>query len=190
MCSITSVPTITSNFKALQVLNTSSSLLASLTIFVRLAFKHQDMFNHKFRYLFVVLLSLFSFGITELCEVYKYFGIAIDWYYAWLTIFGVTLFTWEGSRLAEPYFIRLTKTALTKVNFLIFFFAAGNVITTLSVVGIVYAIGHFVYHLQGWQFYNPVKLNLIYGFLINLLFHLINAVLLFFNEYSFIPPPK
>ncbi|HZG24803.1 MAG TPA: histidine kinase, partial [Chitinophagaceae bacterium] len=56
--------------------------------------------------------------------------------------------------------------------------------TTIAVVSVVYTIGH-VFYGYGWKdLYNPVKLNLIYGYLINLGLHLINAIFVYFDEYK------
>ncbi|MBK9939852.1 MAG: hypothetical protein IPP02_16035 [Chitinophagaceae bacterium] len=60
------------------------------------------MFNHSNRYLFIILLSAYTFFSTVLCNVYHYFNIEIEWYYALLTIFLITGLTWEGNRMAEP----------------------------------------------------------------------------------------
>lgn len=62
------------------------------------------MFSHRYRYLFILLLSLYTFMNTALCNVYHYFDIDIEWYYALLTITGITFLTWEGNRLIKPWF--------------------------------------------------------------------------------------
>ncbi len=60
------------------------------------------MFTHKYRYLFILGLAAYTYLNTLLCEVYKYFNIQIEWYYAFATIALISLCTWEGSRLLEP----------------------------------------------------------------------------------------
>ena len=64
------------------------------------------MFNHKYRYYFIFLLALLTYVSTVLCEVYKYFNINIEWYYALGTITLVSLFVWEIARLLEPFFVK------------------------------------------------------------------------------------
>ena len=44
------------------------------------------MFAHKYRYLFIAALSVYTYINTVLCEVYKYFRIEIEWYVAFGTI--------------------------------------------------------------------------------------------------------
>ncbi|MBL7742177.1 MAG: histidine kinase [Chitinophagaceae bacterium] len=141
------------------------------------------MFNHPYRYLFILLLSLYTFLNTVLCDVYHYFRIDIEWYYSILTILGVTFFTWEGNRLMEPFFKKKFLTPKTKIRFLIIFFLAGNLIAFVAATLMVYVTGHLVHGYSWNQNMNPLKLNIIYGSLINLFFHLLHAIFFFFHEY-------
>ena len=142
------------------------------------------MYNNRYRYLFIFILAVITLTITELCKVYYYFNINVSWYYAFLTNFGITLFIWEGSRIIEPVISKISRPAENKIQYLAIYFIVGNIVNLVSVSTMVYAIGHMVYHLSWNGLHNPLKLNFIYGFLINLLFQLINAILLFFTEYK------
>lgn len=141
------------------------------------------LFNHRYRYLFMTLLSLYAFMNTALCNVYFYFNIDITWYYALLTVLGVTVLTWEGNRLIKPYFKKRFYTQNNKFRFLGFFFIAGNIIGLTAAVLMVYIVGHLIYGYNQQQNWNPLKLNIIYATLINLFLHLVNAILFFFREY-------
>ncbi len=142
------------------------------------------LFNHKYRYLFIAILSAYTFLNTVLCDVYYYFNIEIEWYYALLTISGITFLTWEGNRLIKPYFKRKFLAQKGKIHFLGFFFLAGNVVAPLSALLVVFFVGN-IFHGYTWeQNSNPLKLNIIYASLINLFFHLLNAILFFFREYK------
>lgn len=142
------------------------------------------MFSHRYRYFFIVLLSLYTFMNTALCNVYYYFKIEIEWYYALLTILSVTFLIWEGNRLIKPYFRRKFLRPKTKINFLGFFFLAGNIIALLSATGAVYLFGNVIHGYTWEENMNPLKLNIIYGSLINLFLHLLNAIHFFFREYQ------
>lgn len=142
------------------------------------------MFSHRYRYLFIVLLALYTFFNTVVCDVYHYFQIDIEWYYAALTILSVTFFTWEGNRLIKPWFKKKFLTTKTKVRFLAFFFIAGNGVALLSAIVTVFFFGHIVHDYSLAQNLNPYKLNIIYGSLINLFLHLLNAIHFFFREYQ------
>jgi len=141
------------------------------------------MFSHRYRYLFILLLALYTFLNTVLCNVYYYFKIDIEWYYALLTVYSVTFFTWEGNRLIKPWFRTRFLRAKTKFRFLAFFFLAGNLVALLSAVFSVFLIGNVLHNYSWEENSNPLKLNIIYGSLINLFLHLLNAILFFFREY-------
>jgi len=141
------------------------------------------MFDHGYRYWFVLLLALYTFFNTVLCDVYRYFQIEIEWYYALGTIFLVTLLTWEGNRLAEPLFSRKVPPAKNKIRFLLTFFIGGNIIALLAAFVPVYLVGIVINNYSWEQNSNPLKLNIIYACLVNLFFHLLNAIFFFFREY-------
>lgn len=141
------------------------------------------MFSHRYRYLFILLLSLYTFMNTALCNVYHYFDIDIEWYYALLTIAGITFLTWEGNRLIKPWFKKRFLGAKTKIRFLSFFFFAGNIVALAAAVLVVYLVGNILHGYSWQENSNPLKLNIIYASLINLFFHLLNAILFFFREY-------
>ena len=141
------------------------------------------MFGHRYRYWFVWLLSLYTFFNTVLCNVYHYFQIEIEWYYALGTIFMVTLLTWEGNRLAEPLLLRKMPPAKNKIRFLVSFFIAANIIALMAAFIPVYVVGNVLHDYTWEKNSNPLKLNIIYACLVNLFFHLLNAIFFFFQEY-------
>ena len=141
------------------------------------------LFNHRYRYFFIAILSLYAFMNTALCNVYHYFNIEIKWYYALLTITGITFLTWEGNRLIKSYFKKRFLTPANKFRFLGLFFLAGNIVALLAAFIMVFLVGNVIYGYSWQQNSNPYKLNIIYASLINLFFHLINAILFFFREY-------
>ncbi len=142
------------------------------------------MFSHRYRYLFILLLALYTFLNTVLCEVYYYFRIEIEWYYALLTILTVTFLTWEGNRLIKPWFREKLLGRKGKFHFLGFFFLAGNIVALLASVMAVFIFGNLIHDNTWEENLNPLKLNIIYGSLINVFLHLLNAILFFFREYK------
>jgi two-component system, LytTR family, sensor kinase len=142
------------------------------------------MFNHKYRYYFILLLSFYTYLSTLLCEVYKYFNIEIPWYYAAATIVLVTLFTWETSRLLQPYFEKRIDNYKHKVTGLIYFFLATGFISSILIIGLILLESTLIHNRSISNSLIPIKLNLIYGTLVNLLFHLVNAIFYYFKEYK------
>ncbi|HRG81151.1 MAG TPA: histidine kinase [Chitinophagaceae bacterium] len=141
------------------------------------------LFHHRYRYLFMLLLALYAFLNTALCNVYYYFKIEVTWYHALLTVGLVTFLTWEGNRLIKPYMKKRFLTARNNLRFLGFFFIAGNIIALAAAALSVYFVGGLIYGYNWEQNWNPLKLNLIYATLINLFLHLVNAILFFLREY-------
>lgn len=142
------------------------------------------MFRHRFRYLFVFLLSLYTYLSTELCRVYYYFRINIEWYLAFATILTITFAIWESNRITEPvlksYISHLTDT----LRGLVIFFIVGSVLTTLLTTGIVLLVGMGIKNHSLEDTIEPLKLNLIYAWLANLLFHLVNVIVFYIKEYK------
>ena len=121
---------------------------------------------------------------TILCEVYKYFNIEIEWYYAAGTITFVTLLVWEIGRFLQPFFEKRIHTHKHKVTGLIYFFLTGGVITSILTIAFVLFVSMIIHHYNFSASLIPIKLNLIYGVLVNLLFHLVNAIFFYFKEYK------
>lgn len=142
------------------------------------------MFSHKYRYLFILGLAVYTYLNTVLCEVYSYFHIAIEWYYAFGTIALITGCIWEGSRLMEPLFNRLVHRQKNKIKALGIFFAVATVLTTILTTGIVFLVSMVLHDHTVAETVIPLKLNLIYAWLANLLFHLLNAIKYYFTEYK------
>lgn len=142
------------------------------------------MFNHKYRYLFIFVLSIYTYLSTVLCDVYYYFHLHIEWYVAFLTILLVGLFTWESSRLMQPYFLKKYSKSNNKFKYIGSFFALACIVTTGLTTGIVFFISMVVHNHTIKETFIPLKLNLIYAWLANLLFHLVNTVKFYFEEYK------
>jgi two-component system, LytTR family, sensor kinase len=142
------------------------------------------MFTHKYRYFFVLTLAIYTYINTILCEVYKYFNIQIEWYYALGTIILITIGVWESSRFMESFFNKKIEASSNKIKGLIFFFIAGSIATTLITVGLVFFVSRVLHSYSTQQTIIPLKLNLIYAWLANLLFHLLNAVKYYFTNYK------
>ncbi len=149
-----------------------------------MCFKWFVMFSHKYRYLFILILSVYTYINTVLCEVYKYFHIETAWYVAFGTITAVTLGTWEASRLLEPLFNKWLSVAKNKIKVLLVFFAAGCMAATVITTALVFLVSMLLYHYPFSAAIIPLKLNLIYAWLANLLFHLLAAVKFYFSEYK------
>ncbi len=118
-----------------------------------------------------------------LCEVYKYFKLEIEWYYAAGTITLVTLSVWESGRLLQTFFEKRIEAHKHKISGLLYFFLASCSISSLLTIGLVLLVSMLLHDYNFSQSVVPIKLNLIYCILVNLLFHLVNAIFFYFKEY-------
>jgi len=142
------------------------------------------MFSHKSRYLFILILSAYTYLSTELCRVYYYFNIEIEWYYAFGTITAITIAIWESNNLLEGFFKNRFLSTNNKGKELLIFFIAGSFLTTIVTSSIVFIVSMVMHNHSFGETLIPLKLNLIYAWLANLLFHLINAIVFYFSEYK------
>jgi two-component system, LytTR family, sensor kinase len=142
------------------------------------------MFNHKYRYFFILGLAVYTYLNTLLCEVYRYFNIVIEWYVAFGIIITNTFLIWEASRLLEPIFKKIIAKQKNKLKILFWFFATGSTLTTVVTVMLVFFVSMVLHSYTFKETIIPLKLNLIYAWLANLLFHLLNAITFYFKEYK------
>jgi two-component system, LytTR family, sensor kinase len=143
------------------------------------------MFSHKYRYLFITLLAVYTYLNTVFCQIYGYFNIDIHWYYALGVIFFITLGTWEGSRLIEPLFIKATMPGRRESQRrFMFFFILGTVISIFMAVIAVLVMGVGILGFSLSSQFIPLKLTITYATLANLLFHLVNAIFHYFRQYQ------
>lgn len=140
--------------------------------------------NHKYRYLFILLLAAYTYICTELCQVYTYFQINIQWYFSFAIILLITFFTWEANRLLSPLFEKLLPGNERIIRRSILFFFTGLAVAYLATIGVDLLFARVVLHETQDSILNPLKLTLIYTSLINLLFHLLNLVVLYQKEFK------
>ncbi len=142
------------------------------------------MFTHRYRYWFALLLSVYTYGNTQFCNLYHYFNIQIDWYYALATILAITFLVLEINRLAEPVVRKLFPLEKSKIKYKVAFFIAGSISATTITIITVLIVGMIMHPYSLKENIIPLKLNITYCWLVNLLYHLINAIFFYFKEYK------
>ena len=142
------------------------------------------MFQHRHRYLFIACLSLCTYISTVLCQVYFYFKIDIEWFYALGTILAITFVSWEASRWLQKVFENIVSRSQNKIKWLLYFFASGSLVSLLFTTGLVFFVSTILHDHTLQETIVPLKLNLIYASLVNLLFHLLNVITFYFKAYT------
>jgi len=142
------------------------------------------MFTHRYRYWFAFLLSLYTYLNTEFCRVYYYFNIRIEWYYAFATILAITFLVLEINRHTDPLVRKIWPVAKNKIRYKVAFFVVGSMSATTLTIAIVLIVGMIIHPFSLKENFIPLKLNITYCWLVNLLYHLINAIIFYFKEYK------
>jgi len=116
--------------------------------------------------------------------VYYYFNIRIDWYAALATILLITFLSLESNRYLEIFVRKIIPVEKNNIRFPVVFFIAGTITSTVITVAVVLIMGMGLHSFSLQENFTPLKLNLMYGSLVNLLFHLINTIIYYFKEYK------
>lgn len=142
------------------------------------------MFTHRYRYWFALLLSIYTYLNSEFCRFYYYFNIRIDWYLAFATILSISLLVLEINSITEPFVRKLFFSQKNKIRYQVSFFIAGSILATTITIVIVLLMSMWVHPFSLSENYIPLKLSMMYCWLVNLLYHLINAIIFYSKEYK------
>ena len=140
-------------------------------------------FNSKYRYYIVLLLALYTFINTVICRLYYYFHMDVSMPGACIIIFIITLCTWECSRLSYPFINKKVPLSHNIIQHVAVFFICGLIISSTITIIINYIFGIHILHQPYAALVNPLKMTLTYTVLINLLFHLLNTIFIYQEEY-------
>ncbi len=144
------------------------------------------MFAHRYRYVFIALIAVYSYANTLYVEAFEYYRIPISGWEA-LLWFGILVFCiWEGNRLLEKQLNRvkhiLSPVVGKELHPLVVMFGGSILITTLSVAVPVYVLAHYQFQYDWSQMRMPVKLAFTLGFRINLFLNTLNAIFFFLQQ--------
>ncbi len=138
------------------------------------------MFAHKYRFLFIFFLSIYSFTNIVFVGALEAYRIDIPEYYILSTLILMIYFIWEGNRIL---FFRLNNFKFKNKNTKwVWIFGGSLVLTTISTM-----IIYYIFYLLFPQ-YAPknkfiiVKLMLTFGFRINLFLNTINIIFVYLRE--------
>ncbi|QSE97983.1 sensor histidine kinase [Fulvivirga lutea] len=138
------------------------------------------MFTHRLRYLFILLLSVYSFLNILFTEGNKLFGFSISNVTFFAVILVLVAFIWEGNRLVEKYLIQPVLSK--KVHPLIIFFLLSVVYVAILSLASTFILSR-VFSDTTHQILT-FKLTLGFTFRVNLFLHCINAIYFFINQYN------
>ncbi|MBZ5858762.1 sensor histidine kinase [Flavihumibacter profundi] len=141
------------------------------------------MFNHRFRYLLILFLGIYSYFNAVFAQVFELYNIGAHWYFCLATMLLITLAVWELNRLVLPFFNKYLALKGTWKKLAISF-GIGTILAFVSAILITSVIG---YYLSGFSYAElrlPLKLAILYSTRINLFLHAINAIFVFVSAYK------
>ena len=134
------------------------------------------MFGHSYRYLFILLLAIYSYLNILFTEGDKLFGFTPSPVLFFGIIFVMVFLIWEGNRLISKL-ISPTRTAWHQ---LLKFYLFSLVMVTVISLGITLFI-HLTQHISADTLLT-LKLSLGFAFRVNLFLHCVNAIVFFVNK--------
>jgi two-component system, LytTR family, sensor kinase len=133
------------------------------------------MFNVRLRFVFVLLLSIYSFGNIWFTVGERLFDFEISAFHLFVLLFAEVLFIWELNRVSELWLIRKVSVAKSKIHPLIILFAISLVnVTLVSSINLTLLYASLGMPLT-WSF-DQFILLLVFGFRVNLFLNCVNAI--------------
>jgi sensor histidine kinase YesM len=138
------------------------------------------VFSNKYRYLFIIALTLYSFLNTWFSGVFDVYKVSLSQPYVLLGLFLITFLIWESNRGIQRVF---GKISYTQIHPLIIQFLISLVFTGIICISTVEIIGHGLIRTSHIQFNLATRLSFLYGYRINLFLYSIHTILYFFTQY-------
>ncbi|HEY3402167.1 MAG TPA: histidine kinase [Ohtaekwangia sp.] len=139
------------------------------------------MFSIRYRYVFIVLLAVYSYANIRFTVGDKLFDFDVNNVELFSTLFMVVLFTWELNRLVEINLPWASRIFRNRIHPLVLLFGSSLVNVALVCVLVL----SLLYAVVGIEF--PIRtahltLLMAFGFRINLFLNCINAIVFYMNR--------
>jgi two-component system, LytTR family, sensor kinase len=141
------------------------------------------MFTIRLRYLFIVLLGVYSYVNILLTTGHAFLGFDLPTPIFIGTVIGLVVLVWEANGYLQRNLNRIRLFLKSKIHPLLIHFA----LSLLSVAAIATSVTLLLaaYHpLDSTAFWIALKLALGFSFRINLFLHCINAIVFYMNKYK------
>ncbi|TAE30821.1 MAG: sensor protein lytS [Cytophagales bacterium] len=141
------------------------------------------MFAHRFRYLFALLLAIYSYLNLHFLDTMSRYQLAAPEWIAGLVITAIVWLVWEGNHLLSRAIPRVQPHWPWSWHPLAIHFALSLVLVLLVVGPLVWFVGG-AYEGQSVEALNmPLKLCLVFGYRVNLFINILNAVEFLFRQF-------
>ncbi|MFM8851519.1 MAG: sensor histidine kinase [Cytophagales bacterium] len=139
------------------------------------------MFSVKYRYIFILLLAVYSYLNIQFTVGEKLFDAELTNIHLFGVLSAVVLLIWEFNRLVESNLDRIRQTFLRKVHPLIILFLA-SMINVVSASFITLFLLDIVLIAPLQYDFSHSKLLLAFGFRVNLFLNCVNAIVFYMNR--------
>lgn len=153
-------------------------------IHCRPGFFNMKMFNHPYRYLFIVCLGTYSWINASFIETFTYYGIKSNWFSQILGFLLICLLVWEGNRLAKYLLDNYILNKHHSLNPIVALFLSSHVIAFFAGLIVYFFITAVVLKDINDADLIALKLTLLFSFRINLFLQCINAIVHFVNRFQ------
>jgi sensor histidine kinase YesM len=136
------------------------------------------MFNVKHRYLFIFLLSVYSYLNILFTEGDRLFGYAVNPFLFYSTLLLIVILVWEGNRFLSQ--LILSPQRNFKIHPLVILFVSSLVVVA-SIALFVTTLFDLYFNVES-HYLLTFKLTLGFSFRINLFLHCLNAIYYFLNQ--------
>lgn len=140
------------------------------------------LFSHKYRYLFILALGVYSYINTLFVEAFKYYGIKAQALYLVAGFVLICLLVWEGSRVTEK--MLQSRPLTTRIHPVLILFVLSQLITLGAGLLVYYFMGRYFVDVEPANESILLKLILLFAFRVNLFLQCINTVIFFINRYQ------
>lgn len=142
------------------------------------------MFSHRLRYLFILVLGIYSYLNTVFSETFRYYGIRESGWVIVAIFVYICLFVWEGNRVLYSILSGKIATMGRRIHPLLGFFLLSNVVAGVAGVS-AFLLARLLrpeHTVEEWDIAG--KLIVLFAFRINLFLQCIHAIFYLLSRYK------
>jgi sensor histidine kinase YesM len=142
------------------------------------------MFNHKYRYLFIIVLSVYSYINTLFSEALHYYGITESHVFVLTSFLLICLLVWEGNRLLYFLLQRFFAGKQTRIHPLLVQFLLSHIIAFVSGFVCFYFLSSVILKEPFSSGNIALKLAIIFAFRVNVFLQAINTITYYLDKFQ------
>lgn len=142
------------------------------------------MFQHRYRYVFIVLLALYSYLNALFSEAFTYYRLNIGSIYLVSIFVLICLGVWEGNRWLNQLIQHRFSRFSSSIHPLLIHFGLSQLTAILSAIISFSLIRLWVGETPDSGQFVAFKLTVLFAMRVNLFMHCINAIIFFIGQYQ------